>query len=34
VATPLEQAKSFLEAMEDPDVNAVFQDGELSQGIK
>ena len=34
MATPLEQAKRFLEAMEDPDVNAVYQDGELSQGLK
>jgi hypothetical protein len=30
----MEQAKSLLEAMEDPDVNAILQDSELSQGLK
>ncbi len=32
--TPIEQAKQFLELMQDPDVNAAFQDEGLAQALK
>ena len=32
--TPIEQAKEFLELMQDPDVNAAFQNEQLSKILK